>query len=470
MTENELTDVRFTDFFRRYTKTWIHAVATAGLTAFGTLTFVNRWFAVLAIGSYVLPPLVLYARASSTAEPDRERTDAQKPEPSSTTDSPSSTTPETVSRTDQDATESTTVASRDRRTVDAGGGRAVSRPTRIEEKPEPGAESTEPQTDGVEGETSHGDREAGTDTTERTVPGGREDDTEIRWSTVDPPTEADLDDVAVTDTDACAVGENGVVLAATGGEEWTVTLEDGPGARANDLHGVDATTGGNAVWVAGDSGALGRIETDTWRHVNYTAPNDITDNWLGIAVGGPSGDERVLLIDGSGQVLPGQYRDGDITWGETVTPGSGSSLSGVTLYCAASGYCCDTNDRVFETTDGAASFEPLDGVGASGTLTDLAAVEQGDCLVTADDGVVHRYDGTAWTPERVGEDDLAGIARDGEYTVVCGPEAVHERVNLLSDWEQYASDADESLLGVDVAGDHAVAVGEDGTVVERTTE
>ncbi|WP_424001906.1 WD40/YVTN/BNR-like repeat-containing protein [Haloarcula salina] len=47
-------------FARRYTKTWVHAVATAALTAFGTLTVVDQRFAAVAIAAYVLPPVVLY--------------------------------------------------------------------------------------------------------------------------------------------------------------------------------------------------------------------------------------------------------------------------------------------------------------------------------------------------------------------------------------------------------------------------
>lgn len=50
-------------FARRYTKTWVHAVATAALTAFGTLTVVDNRFAAVAIAAYVLPPVALYLRA-----------------------------------------------------------------------------------------------------------------------------------------------------------------------------------------------------------------------------------------------------------------------------------------------------------------------------------------------------------------------------------------------------------------------
>jgi hypothetical protein len=55
-------------FFKRYARTWQHAVATAALTAFGMLTFVNGIFAVIALLAYVLPPLVIYARSPGVVE------------------------------------------------------------------------------------------------------------------------------------------------------------------------------------------------------------------------------------------------------------------------------------------------------------------------------------------------------------------------------------------------------------------
>jgi hypothetical protein len=57
---------RPTAFVRRYAKTWVHALATAALTAFGTLTVVDERFAAVAIAAYVLPPVALYVGGGST--------------------------------------------------------------------------------------------------------------------------------------------------------------------------------------------------------------------------------------------------------------------------------------------------------------------------------------------------------------------------------------------------------------------
>ncbi|WP_306057674.1 hypothetical protein [Natronococcus wangiae] len=55
-------------FYLAYTKTGVHAAAAAGLAIFGLLMFVNEAFVALAIASYVLPPVILYALADDPVE------------------------------------------------------------------------------------------------------------------------------------------------------------------------------------------------------------------------------------------------------------------------------------------------------------------------------------------------------------------------------------------------------------------
>ncbi|WP_256391216.1 WD40/YVTN/BNR-like repeat-containing protein [Natronoarchaeum rubrum] len=412
------SDDGFVAFFRSYTQTWVHAVATAGLTAFGLLTFVNRWFVALALASYLLPPAALYlAHGAAAADVVEGRRDA-----GSTADES-----DPANRVDRHRAESGP--------AEPGGGDAEP----ADEDARETSEDADPTTDDAEPQR--------------------------QWTRTNGPTDADLEAVAITDGGACAVGDGGVVLAERE-DEWTVVLADGPAAQGEDLVGAAATDDGAAVWIAGDSGALGRIVADGWQHVDYTAPAGITDNWSGVAVGGSAGEETILLINGSGEVLRGEFGDDGPSWASPVTPGSGSSLSGVELVDAALAYCCDTNDGVFETTDAGRSFERVGVDGAGGTLTDLAASERDDCLVAADDGVVHRYDGRTWTPDRLFDDELTGIARDGEYAVTCGEDAVFERSVPDADWERRTFEND-AFEGVDSRGGRAVAVGEDGVVVSR---
>ncbi|MFH5800387.1 hypothetical protein [Haladaptatus sp. CMAA 1911] len=69
------------EYYREYTQTAVHAASAAALTAFGLLIFVNRFFVLLAIASYIFPPVLLYSldseigkttRTQSGTEPDRQ--------------------------------------------------------------------------------------------------------------------------------------------------------------------------------------------------------------------------------------------------------------------------------------------------------------------------------------------------------------------------------------------------------------
>lgn len=71
----------FWAYYRRYTTTAIHAAATAALTAFGLLLFIDPAFAWLAIAAYVLPPVILYLTGSDVgADPERESEDGDRPD------------------------------------------------------------------------------------------------------------------------------------------------------------------------------------------------------------------------------------------------------------------------------------------------------------------------------------------------------------------------------------------------------
>lgn len=355
----------FLDFFRRYARTWVHAVATAGLTALGTLTVVHRWFAVLALAVYVLTPVALY-----------------------------------LSRT------------------------------------------------------------AGTRT------GANPDADTTGWTTAEVPVETTLFDAAVTPAAAYAVGEDGVVLADRG-DGWTAVIEDGPGANSRTLRGVDATSDGTAVWTAGDGGSLARFDAERGRHVDFSAPEGITDAWLDVAVGGESGSETLLLVNGSGETVRGRYRGDDVAWTSPAKPGSGSSFGGVDFAEGSVAYLCDTNDGVFETVDDGETFRRVGIEAADGTLTDVAAVDRDECTVTADDGVAHRYDGKRWTPDSLDDGAVLATARHGEYGIACGEGVVYERSDPGGGWDRTATPATGTLRGVAAGDDRAVAVGDAGAVVER---
>ncbi len=61
----------FWQFYRQYTHTAVHTAATASLAIFGLLVFVDPLFVLVAVASYVVPPIVLFAIGWSL-EPERE--------------------------------------------------------------------------------------------------------------------------------------------------------------------------------------------------------------------------------------------------------------------------------------------------------------------------------------------------------------------------------------------------------------
>ncbi|WP_247002067.1 WD40/YVTN/BNR-like repeat-containing protein [Halosolutus gelatinilyticus] len=433
----------FGAFFRRYTKTWMHAVAAAGLTAFGVLATVHRGFVVLAIASYVVPPIVLYFSRT------RGRDD---PVP-------------TGSRSPTDAALAEADRSNSSAGSDSGSGRDGTRTT-----PDSSGESAESGRRSAS--VSVAGRTSGTDTRKKPESDatgddpGSEPEREPRWRSVESPTDATLFDAAIADETVVAAGTGGVVLASRG-DEWSHVLIDGPSAQGQDLRAIDATGDGEIVWVAGDGGAVGRIEVETERHADYSAPNDRTDNLTGLAVAGAAGDETILLTNGSGEVIRGRYRDGDLAWEGPATPGGGSSVSGVALFDAEIGYCCDTNAGVFRTDDGGRTFDAIGVDGVDGTLTDVTGDERG-CYVSTDAGVVHRFDGETWTPERVTDGSLSALARyDDRLATIGDAGAVYDRSGPTADWERTLTGANGPLHGVAIGADRSVAVGADGTVVER---
>ncbi|WP_121742266.1 hypothetical protein [Natronorubrum halophilum] len=68
-------------FYRNYTNTAVHTAAAAALTIFGILVFVDPLFAILAIVSYLFPPVVLYV-LSDESEPNDELEDDASAVPS----------------------------------------------------------------------------------------------------------------------------------------------------------------------------------------------------------------------------------------------------------------------------------------------------------------------------------------------------------------------------------------------------
>ena len=424
----------FVDFYRRYAKTWVHALATAALTAFGLLTVVHDLFVGAALAAYALPPLVLYFTGASVTTHPRGDTDH-----TNRTDH--------TDRTDRTADPSLSDGSPSATTSDGHGS-------------DPAGDGRQPSTRDRRSRTTADGPSSGADAA---------DPAEAHWTLAETPTDETLYDVVVG-SESYAVGSGGTVLAETG-DGWRVAVADGPGAAGNTLRGVAAVPDGG-VWFAGDGGAVGRLDPSSGRVVDHSAPDGDTSTVTDVAAS-LGDDETVLLADGSGRIRRGRWRGGAVAWDEPVTPGSGSSMAGVAFVDGSVGYACDTDDGVFRTTDGGASFARLDAVGASGTVTDVAVSGADTCLLTADDGVLHRHDGTTWTPTRLGDDPLAAVAVGGRGLggVVVGADGtLYERAATTPDWTRVLTPTDGSLRGVSLGRDGATAVGTEGILLERSPD
>lgn len=430
-------------FYREYAHTGAHAASTAALTALGLLTIVHRGFAVLAITAYVVPLVYTYLTADRDADRDEGIDTGAEPE-----------------RSDASGGE-TRRASRDREERT----RSQSVEPEIDESDaEPTSTEIEPSGDG----TSEGETPAETSATEPSDDEGAKTESpdemsEPReWEAVDAPTDGSLLDVAAAREDAYAAGADGGVLVRDDG--WSVRVERGPSGDSNALRGIDAASDGGAVWVVGDSGAVGRFDVDADRMDDHSAPRDKTTTWEAVAVAGPAGEERVALGNGSGVVLAGTYDGGEVDWDAEVKPASGSSLSGLAFVSDAIGYVCDTNATVCETTDGGATYERIGIDRAPGALVDVAAVAAEEAIVAGADGDVFEYDGVGWRTRRVADSPLRGIDLRDDESVVCGDGAIYER---REEWERAETPTDEPLFGVALLEEGAVAVGEGGTILER---
>lgn len=474
----------FWTFYREYAKTGIHAATAAALTLFGLLTRYHWGFLVVALAAYVLPLLHFYlADARSSADPAADE----------------GRRAETAARgTEREAGSGAGPGSGDGargrgdRAGDAGAGgeNAGSGSDRAPEADVSAGTGTVADADadsdtdaGVDTDSdtdtdSDSDADSDTDTETdadadadnedapasagaATGDGTPETDTTPEWTVADAPTDATLN--AATDADAgpYAVGDGGVVLARGDGE-WESVVESGPNGDGNALRGVDATDDGKAVWYAGDSGALGRYDADRAGHADHSAPGDRTSTWTDVAVGGPAGEETVLLVNGSGVVLRGQYEDGSVRWGEAVKPGSGSSMAAATLDGAERGYLCDTSGAVY-AVDGQ-DYEVI-GVEDSGVAFTSVAAADGTVDAATTEGTVFRLADDVWTRQRVHEGPLHGIDRAGASGLACGDGGGLYRLD--EGWTAAPSLVDEPLYDVVAGGGTALAVGESGTILER---
>jgi len=292
------------------------------------------------------------------------------------------------------------------------------------------------------------------------------------WQAIDSPTGKTLLGVVETVRGPYVVGEDGVVLTRDEAG-WTTVIEAGPAIKRNRLTCVAVTPDRERCWFAGDSGALGMYDTISGRKYDYTAPMEKTSTWEAIAVAGTPDDERLCVANGSGEVLPIGFDDrGCPQYGAVTKPGGGSTIAALAADATAC-YAADTSGGVFATTD-----EEWTQIGIDCAQVNFLALCARDesLLVGGGDGTLYRYDPACgnWTPLSVGETAVHAVASDehaASHDSRTRAIAVGENVMIVErtpdrGWHGIDSPAESDLWGV-VLGTTDIAVGEDGTLIER---
>ncbi|WP_267643832.1 hypothetical protein [Haloarchaeobius amylolyticus] len=277
------------------------------------------------------------------------------------------------------------------------------------------------------------------------------------------PAAASLSGVTTAADGAYAVGEDGTFLVRTpaGWADRSGALPDG----VDDLTDVAASNNGRTVWLCGDRGTVLRCRVYQTRVMEYSTPGDRTDRWTAVGVDGLAGQERLLVTNGSGEVVTGQFGGGSVDWSTPTEPGGGSSITAGAFSSGGDAYVCDTNQGVYhESVPG--DWHRI-GIGAADT--DFAALTPvgGSVTVAGDDGALFRQDSGSWHRSRVGDATLLAVQRN-RFEGLASDAAGRIYANDEDGWRQSGHPVERRLTALTLGSARipAIAVGTAGAVVE----
>mgnify|MGYP006280001165 CR=1 FL=1 len=291
------------------------------------------------------------------------------------------------------------------------------------------------------------------------------------WVEVDSPTNVALRDVTGTANGPVAVGDKGVAVGR-GNDRWGVILENGPGARSRALHAVDTTDDGERVYFAGAGGSFGYYDLRTEQRRDYSQPRGNANTFYALAVAGDRGEEKFLLGDGSGNVVPGWIRDGEeMNFDWETEPNSGNAVEALAHDDDGYGYAIDVNSNVFMTTedDGWMRVGVDD---AQGSFYDCAFGD-GVFLTGGGNGMVFEAaelldhdDDATWTPTELGGSAVYGLDAGYGGQLACGEGGSVFVRQTGGEWEQGKYDGGHTFRA-GLIDEQMVVVGSGGLIVER---
>ncbi|RBI61022.1 hypothetical protein DMJ13_14905 [halophilic archaeon] len=292
-----------------------------------------------------------------------------------------------------------------------------------------------------------------------------ESETSVRtWRPVDVPASGTLYDVTDTAAGPCAVGDAGTAVGRASDGTWGVVLDDGPAGRGETLRAVAATDDGERVWFAGSNGALGYYDSATGDRGNCSAPVGVENTFRALAVAGSRGNERVLVADGSGNMLVGNGAGTAVEWDRWSAPGGAPTA--LATDAGETWYAVDGSGGAWMTTDD--EWERVGVEPASGSLYAVCVAESP--WVGGDNGRVFESTRTglkpgrsaSWTPFSLGDGAVRALDASGNRLLAGG-----ESGGLFvrnGDWTALDWGGSATIHGV-LAG-VGVAVGANATVLE----
>lgn len=280
------------------------------------------------------------------------------------------------------------------------------------------------------------------------------------WTAAETPVDTDVNDVVHAATGAYAVADGGVILERTE-EGWTTVLRGGVTGNGNSLRGASVTDDGERLWVVGSSGAVGEYDVRTGSLNDHSAPDDVTNNFNGVAVTGTAGEANVYVAGDSGKIYD-SFDNGETF--DRTTPGSGSEINAVAFHDDRQGHAVDGNQVAFETGNGST----YDRIGLQDADVNLYGVDSDgddDIWVAGGGGMIFDYTGDRWASTDTGDTSLRDVeVEDGTGYAVGGGGAIV----ALSDgeWTVESTPTGANLAAVALGGTD-VAVGASGTILEK---
>lgn len=288
------------------------------------------------------------------------------------------------------------------------------------------------------------------------------------WASVTTPVSITLRDATHTANGPCVVGNSGYVLGRATDGTWGVLVEHGPQAQNNALHGVDATDDGKRVWFVGSSGSIGYYDLEESGRRNFSEPEGVTGTFEAVTVSGKRGSEKVLVADGSGNVIPGVVDDDTVGWQWERRTGGGA-MTALASNEAGVGFGVDSSGDVYKTT----KDQGWKQIGLRDASTSLYAVAASDnrLIVGGGNGRIYELEDGAWTPYLLDSFTVHDIslAPDDSLAVAAGGSGDVFVRRGRGDWTRAQVDADSGIRGCAVSTP-AVAVGSSGVIVESPNE